>query len=46
MALERFWWGPSLDMLWDSRNGALWLEHYKLGVKVVNDHGNILQGMS
>ena len=40
MALERFWWGPSLDMLWDSRNGALWLEHYKLGVKVVNDHCN------
>ena len=42
MALERFWWGPSLDILRDSRNGALWLEHYKLGVKVVNDHGNIL----
>ena len=46
MALERFWWGPSLDILQDSRNGALLLEHYKLGVKVVNDHGNILQGMS
>ena len=29
MALERFWWGPSLDLLWDSRNGALWLEHCK-----------------
>ena len=46
MARERFWWGPSVDRLRDSRNGALWLEHYKLGVKVVNDHGNILQGMS
>ena len=31
MALERFWWGPSLDLLWDSRNGALWLEHCKRG---------------
>ena len=29
MALERFWWGPSLDLLWDSCNGALWLEHCK-----------------
>ena len=29
MALERFWWGPSLDLLWESRNGALWLEHCK-----------------
>ena len=27
MALERFWWGPSLDLLRDSRNGVLWLEH-------------------
>ena len=27
MALERFWWGPSLYLLRDSRNGALWLEH-------------------
>ena len=27
MALERFWWGPSLDLLRDSHNGALWLEH-------------------
>ena len=27
MVLERFWWGPSLDVLRDSRNGALWLEH-------------------
>ena len=27
MALECFWWGPSLDLLRDSRNGALWLEH-------------------
>ena len=27
MALERFWWGPSLDLLRDSCNGALWLEH-------------------
>ena len=27
MVLERFWWGPSLDLLWDPRNGALWLEH-------------------
>ena len=28
MALERFLWGPSLDLLRDSRNGALWLEHW------------------
>ena len=27
MALECFWWGPSLDLLRDSRNGTLWLEH-------------------
>ena len=27
MVLERFWWGPSLDLLRDSPNGALWLEH-------------------
>ena len=27
MALEHFWWGPSLDLLRDSRKGALWLEH-------------------
>ena len=27
MALEHFWWGPSLDLLRDSCNGALWLEH-------------------
>ena len=30
MALERFWWGPSLGLLRDSRNGALWLEHWLL----------------
>ena len=46
MAIERFWWGSSLALLWDSHNGTLWLEHCKLGVKVVNGHGNILQGMS
>ena len=28
MARERFWWEPSLDLLRDSRNGALWLEHW------------------
>ena len=28
MALERFWWGSSLDLLRDLRNGALWLEHW------------------
>ena len=28
MGLERFRWGPSLDLLRDSRNGALWLEHW------------------
>ena len=22
MAFERFWWGPSLDLLRDSRNGG------------------------
>ena len=27
MALDHFWWGPSLDLLPDSCNGALWLEH-------------------
>ena len=27
MALERLWWGPSLDLLRDSRDGALWLDH-------------------
>ena len=27
MALERFCWGPSLDLLRDLRNGLLWLEH-------------------
>ena len=27
MALKHFWWGPSLDLLWDSCNGALWVEH-------------------
>ena len=28
MALdEHFCWGPSFDLLWDSCNGALWLEH-------------------
>ena len=27
MDLERLCWGPSLDLLWDSCNGALWLEH-------------------
>ena len=30
MALERFWWGPSLDLLRDSRNGTPWLEHCML----------------
>ena len=30
MALELFCWGPSLDLLRDLRNGALWLEHWKL----------------
>ena len=30
MALERFWWWPSLDLLRDSCNGALWLEHWEL----------------
>ena len=29
MALEHFSWRPSLDLLRDSRNGALWLEHWK-----------------
>ena len=24
MALERFWWGPSLDLLQDSRNLTQW----------------------
>ena len=28
MALEHFWWGPSLVFLRDSRNGTLWLEHW------------------
>ena len=27
MDLERLCWGSSLDLLWDSCNGALWLEH-------------------
>ena len=28
MALdERFCRGPSLDLLWDSRNSVIWLEH-------------------
>ena len=27
MALERFCWGLSLDLLQDSRNSVLWLEH-------------------
>ena len=30
MALEHFSWGPSIDLLQDSRNGALWLEHWVL----------------
>lgn len=30
MDLERLCWGPSLDLLWDSCNGALWLEHWEL----------------
>ena len=34
MALECFWWGPSLDLSWDSRNGALWLEHCFMHVLV------------
>ena len=32
MALELFCWGPSLDLLRDSRNGALWLEHWLYNV--------------
>ena len=27
MALECFWWRPSLDLLQDSHNGTLWLGH-------------------
>ena len=30
MALERFWWWLSLDLLRDSCNSALWLEHWEL----------------
>ena len=38
VALERFWWGPSLDLLRDSRNGALWLEHCCLPIAFNQRH--------
>ena len=38
VALERFRWGPSLDLLWDSRNGALWLEHCFLPIAFNQRH--------
>ena len=38
MALECFWWGPFLDLLQDSRNGALWLEHCTLKEIKVGSH--------
>ena len=36
MALERFWWGPSLDLLRNSRNGALWLEHCLMTLEAIH----------